>query len=486
MAKKIFISTRTDGQEGSGTCNDPYDGSSVDKFDSILRDKVEDNTEINLFPGIFETRGFRYNDYERSVRLKPGCKLRGAGDNLTTVKLVEASEPGQVYFVIAANYGYQESSKEAVWTSTPNYFYYDDCEISDLTIDCNYNGQPANNPQPTIGTHGIQIIGNRTKVSRVRIIHFGNAVPNEMFLVYVGAPAAWAGDIQDILIDGCVVELPHFIKRDSGGVSGFIIGGGESWDGTTGYITNSIVRNCIVDGKYPDGFIPYPSNPADPYPEGKKPLNFGLWSNGRNGVVENCEVRNGTFGVYMDTWDISPIVIRNNSFYNVSASIYVLLGGTSPFTGKKWLSERIVIENNDIAIQLVSGNQHMINPVGIQLADYYDAEDLIFKEVIIRNNRIHLLNKSMDEKNYCGGGIVVCSAEYVELKNNTIHLPYVNNSSFNKRGSIFTRRVKSLNCCNNIRPEDGSTIIPWDDHNKKWLSDDSYEAEKMLMLNLFK
>jgi len=52
----VYISIRTDGQVGTGTILDPYDGSTSDRFDSIMT-AIPEYTQVFLGAGTFPTRG---------------------------------------------------------------------------------------------------------------------------------------------------------------------------------------------------------------------------------------------------------------------------------------------------------------------------------------------------------------------------------------------------------------------------------------------
>ena len=53
-----FIAFRGDSVGGTGTINDPWDGSSTGKFDKIMRDNIPANARIHIGPGVFLTKGF--------------------------------------------------------------------------------------------------------------------------------------------------------------------------------------------------------------------------------------------------------------------------------------------------------------------------------------------------------------------------------------------------------------------------------------------
>jgi hypothetical protein len=78
----VWIAVRTDSVKGSGTQNDPYDGSTAVRFDTLMRGFAA-NTAIHLGPGEFQTEGF----YEgiggsNGWQAKAGMKLMGSGDSL--------------------------------------------------------------------------------------------------------------------------------------------------------------------------------------------------------------------------------------------------------------------------------------------------------------------------------------------------------------------------------------------------------------------
>src|SRR5206468_2339373 len=92
---EVWIAFRGD-QKGSGSLNDPYDGSTTAKFDAILNSLASlpsPNTLVHLGPGVFTTGG--YVDPDMSVspawQIKPGMKIVGAGVGATTLRLDNTS-----------------------------------------------------------------------------------------------------------------------------------------------------------------------------------------------------------------------------------------------------------------------------------------------------------------------------------------------------------------------------------------------------------
>ncbi len=57
--KIVYIAVRSDGATGSGTLDDPYNGSTDELLDDLLanEDLITANMTICFGPGIFETKG---------------------------------------------------------------------------------------------------------------------------------------------------------------------------------------------------------------------------------------------------------------------------------------------------------------------------------------------------------------------------------------------------------------------------------------------
>src|SRR5262245_59553868 len=107
----VYIAQRHDGAKGSGTINDPWDGSTAAKFDAIMADLPLDEdgnatVQVNLGPGEFQTKGYSDEDYADEEetdrwRVLPMIKIVGCGVDLTTVKLVGSFTAGRHYFAFA-------------------------------------------------------------------------------------------------------------------------------------------------------------------------------------------------------------------------------------------------------------------------------------------------------------------------------------------------------------------------------------------------
>src|SRR6266480_3953398 len=80
----VWIAYRTDGVKGTGTQNDPYDGSTATKFDAVMNGLFA-NTRIHFGPGTFQTNGYA-DGVGGGWQPKAGMKIVGSGVDVTTLQ----------------------------------------------------------------------------------------------------------------------------------------------------------------------------------------------------------------------------------------------------------------------------------------------------------------------------------------------------------------------------------------------------------------
>jgi hypothetical protein len=133
VRRVVFIAIRNDDVIGSGTLENPYNGSNDTRLDGILRDlsKIPENMTIRFGPGTFRTKGNGVNPKEFGFSVRSGQRFIGAGMYQTTIQLVKTA--------IGTNVGQPYATGE-VFTNPG--VPVADVEISDLTIDCNGWRQP--------------------------------------------------------------------------------------------------------------------------------------------------------------------------------------------------------------------------------------------------------------------------------------------------------------------------------------------------------
>jgi hypothetical protein len=237
--KDIWIAFRTDGNAGSGTENDPYDGSTQERFDGLMRrfnQEMLEYTVLHLGPGVFETKGTAPYDSNQGWEMRPGWKIIGSGIDVTIVKLVGAVDQGGLIVAI----GHKDFNTVADYT-----------EVCDLTVDCNL---PVSQPYPIVAMAAVALKGNHVHVHRVRAIHFGTHQHGsgenapECFVIAVGGRAAFLPEPTDCVIEDCIVEHRASIGGSSN-ITCLIISSGETaGDGVMEHPRGGLIRSCFVDG----------------------------------------------------------------------------------------------------------------------------------------------------------------------------------------------------------------------------------------------
>ncbi len=79
---EVWIAICSDGG-GSGTLNDPYDGSTAAKFDAIMN-SLPEGTQVHLGPGEFQTAGYS-DDATGGWQIRAGMRIVGSGIDITTL-----------------------------------------------------------------------------------------------------------------------------------------------------------------------------------------------------------------------------------------------------------------------------------------------------------------------------------------------------------------------------------------------------------------
>ncbi len=157
---EIWITTRSD-SAGTGTMNDPFGANTAAKFDALMTtiSAQAGPALVHLGPGTFETAGYSDDATSGGWQMKSAMRIVGAGKDVTTLKLVNATTNRQ-YFAIGHKLKVTVASQDV-----PN--PVDFAEVSDLTIDCNLGGQTA----ATVACGAIRLMGNHVKVERVKAIN---------------------------------------------------------------------------------------------------------------------------------------------------------------------------------------------------------------------------------------------------------------------------------------------------------------------------
>ncbi len=142
----VWIAVRTDGQPGTGTITDPYDGSTQQKFDALLT-AIPPNTVINLEAGTFRTHTFATDAGWQIGNVKSGWTIQGAGMYHTTI---QAAGP-------VTGITYNTAVLETAWNGAA-----DNVIMRDFTVDCNW---AELGPTATTGPDTVRTIANASTVN---------------------------------------------------------------------------------------------------------------------------------------------------------------------------------------------------------------------------------------------------------------------------------------------------------------------------------
>lgn len=275
----VWIAMRTDGQPGTGTQDDPYDGSTPEKFDALMQGFA---TIQNL--GIHLTGTGPFLTYAtHSWFVRAGWVISGDGMDTTTVKMV-----GNVAGIRGLS----------CITSDPN-VATDSVTIKDMTIDCNWaelslTADIGSGGEKNIKTGAITLWGSNNLVDHIRAINSYGSVANaqETFVIGLGGPRS--GDGTNNVIQFCRAEQPEGNYGNP-----FSLGGWRS-ETANHLLINSRVVSCTAVG-----------------------VNNGLCTGFNTGGVnftnlKNCQIDGNTFidcsgAAYIDTGTCEGISITNNS-----------------------------------------------------------------------------------------------------------------------------------------------------------------------------
>jgi hypothetical protein len=471
----VWIAYRTDGVKGSGTQNDPYDGSTATRFDALMSGLTA-NTRVHLGPGIFQTSGYA-EGVSGGWQPKAGMSIAGSGIDVTTLQLAGASTTNKHYFAI----GHPFTSG-----GQPNLMDY--FEVSELTIDCNLASATT---QTACGA--VRILGNSTRVRRIKVVNWGKKTggPDCFVIAMITAdPGSGVAGVNDTGIEECMAITPG-----SGNVGPVTIfhAGPQDDTGTNaeGYGTGAVIRNNFAD-------CGWPTDTTE-----ARGLSLA-WC--KAGVVEGNQIHNTKYGGPCLTKASSrDVTVRNNFYKNVAKGPFWNLGtlsasslstlvrdtdhtiaiaattsahgmlagdrvkidvagaasfyegifvikdvpssttfryqmqgdplgnGSSPTMQKIFGVSKLVVEGN--TVELATGST---GSVGIHIDDSAlspQAPDYAHGDVIVRDNKIRYVDGAFDP-GFSGYGVQVNGAKNVLVRNNVVETAQTPLLRNNRCGSV--------------------------------------------------
>jgi len=444
----VWIAHRKDGIKGTGTINDPYDGSTDERFDGIMASLPQNvPVRVHLGPSSpaepFQTKGFSLSstgtpNASPAWQPRPGMKIVGSGKDVTFLQLKLPGTPtaNNHYFAIGAP------------TTAP----VDFLEVSDLTIDCNL---PSGS---SVACGAIRVMGNHVRIQRVKCVNWGSRTTAQCGFVValiIADPDSGSSVVQadDARIEECIAVEPSDHNNVANAVVNiFHIGGRELTDtAVTFFGRGPFIRNCFVDCDSPT-----PASPATEF----RALSMGGC---QGGIVEANQIHNTQYaGPYQQRINTREIIVRNNTFRNVVKGPFWNLGATAGIR-----VEKILVERN--TAELVAANVAApVGPaIGIHVKDN-GASAHPYEELILRNNRIRYTDGTPGT--FTGYAIDVTGTDALIVENNVVEVSPVN--------PIRNERCDAVKYFNNETPG-GKLILGWEsdfDFNYGELTTDAEDA----------
>lgn len=520
----VWISYRTDGVAGSGTQNDPWDGSTAAKFDALMNG-LSTNTTVHLGPATssnpFQTTGFWSNSDGTTGsgwQPKAGMRIVGSGIDVTSLKIMGATDPatGTRHYVAIGH---------ALSSSTLDYF-----EVSDLTIDCNLALQTGTK----FACGAVRAMGNHARARRIKAINWGkkSSGPDCYVIALLTAdPPSGVPGVVDTGMEECIAITPgngidgpitvfHAGPKDDAGVN------------AEGYGTEPFIRYCFVDFGWPTATAEC------------RGLSMA-WCKG--GIVEGNQVHNTKYGgPCLTKASTRDVTVRNNLYKNVAKGpfwnlatlsatalstlvrdtdhtiaiaatssahgmlagdrvkidvagaassyegIFVIKdvpssttfryqmqgdpggNGSSPTMQKVFGVSKLVVEGN--TIELATGSA---GAVGVHVDDSMlspQGPDYAHGDVIIQDNKVRYLDGLFDSS-YSGYGIQMNGAKNLLIRNNVVEAAPTN--------PIRNNRCGAVKCFNDKTPA-GVLIQGVDEANGSKKYDElETDAEDAMVLALF-
>jgi hypothetical protein len=408
---EVWIALRTDGQKGSGTMADPYDGSTETKFDGIMSN-LPANTPVRIHLGPassttpFKTRGFwlQANGVPASApawQPRANMAIIGAGVGVTYLQLQPGTDANAHYFAVGA-----------ATTTAVDFF-----ELSDMTIDCNL---PSSG---NVACGAVRVMGNHVRIRRVKCFNWGSrttAQPGFVIALIVADPDSGSPllAVSDARIEDCIGVSPSANNTVANTVVNiFHVGGRELTSSVLTQLGRApCIRNCFVDC----------DSPTAPLPE-YRGLSMGAC---HGGIVEGNQVHNTKYGgPYQEMLNTREIIVRNNTYRNVIKGPFWRLGATSSIG-----VERLLVERNHI--QLIASSPTP-TPIGIHLDDRNVVPippPYVYGQITIRKNVVRYVDGTPGSFN--GYGIDVAGSNTLLVSDNIVEVTPANPIRNARCGSV--------------------------------------------------
>jgi hypothetical protein len=285
----VWIAPRTDGQDGTGTLSDPYNGSTAARIGTVINNYIPANSVVHFAPGNYSVS---------NIVPKAGMKLLGAGKDVT-------------------NFFWDGSPQTAMILA---YGGASGIVISDLTL----NGQQDVRPSPPMAINAVDC--NNFTVRNVRVTNFKGGTGSEAFPLAVFCDTT---SVTGALIEYC--ELDHCYRgtpaSSSIGATLLSFGHGGAGNAST-RISGTIQYNYIHDCPHVQG----------------------IGGGGTNSVYQGNLIVGCDTGWYRDVYLASGSQVINNRFLDCKSFGIVASSNASGVDDPSSACDGLIIANNTVTM----------------------------------------------------------------------------------------------------------------------------------------
>lgn len=301
------------------------------------------------------------------VPLKNNTKIKGAGKNATILRIVDHCAA---------------AARSSSWLSVlQNYDFYvpaNEVQISDLTLDCNYNNQPAKRAT----MNAIVLRGSGGIIERVKCINFGAGTNgNECFVVSANLVSGGQPSRKGVRIQECEFTQPG----SNAGIAyprkvpeiTCLAFGGDAGKGSTNYSEGDLIQyNFIHDLRRDD--------------QNQRSEIHGItssWSSGAK-IISNSVVNIDGVGIYRDSWGDKNALIAGNYLTNLRCGIALHVVNSASL-------ENFKVLNNKIYLYRAAPQTHMLafDIIGIDIFGPHSISGLAIRDNLISGKTITQGNK---------------------------------------------------------------------------------------------
>jgi hypothetical protein len=317
-----YIAIRSDGEGGTGTATDPYNGSVAPGKLADLISGFSANTHIIFGPGVFAVDPFE---------LKPGDVIEGSSAG-TTLQLAPQSSG---WGIGGGNSGSIIWGISAARTNN--------VVIKNILFDCNLQNQPSGSTVGAVLIYG----GSNSRIENCRAINWGTGSSTiECFVFTIAAYNDGGGTHSGPKILNCHVDTPAPIVHGHGGTTAICIFDNGAIPADGGSFYGGEIAGCVVHD------ITIGSGTGQPFNFNAYTLSSMGGGVCRNNQAYNLIVGSGSGGIaagwYHDTGSIGNQLITGNYFSNVGQGIFDSATGVGGGGGGGTITN-LQIKNNYIS-----------------------------------------------------------------------------------------------------------------------------------------